>query len=283
MQVSCADRRRRRGAQGLPPPGGVEGILIVRAGEATVRAVNPGIEARRAGRAGVAGAPRLVRLAVVSLALLSTAACRRETRAVRVDASAEPVGCASLRALALPHVTLTEARVVAAADAPVKLKETTDAARAIVRAFTARAPVRSYFTGCSDGGREALMEAQRYPDDFDGIIAQAPANDATRLFSAMAWNVVAVDRTPGSHVSPAKLRALQAAALRACGDAEGVIEDPLAAASIRRPSGAAARRATRASPMRSSPRCAPSTTGRGARAPASASSPATSRGRRPRR
>jgi feruloyl esterase len=106
------------------------------------------------------------------------------------------------------------------------LKETTDAARAIVRAFTGRAPSRSYFTGCSDGGREALMEAQRFPDDFDGIVAEAPALDATRLLAAMAWNALALDRTPGSYLSPAKLVTLQAAARRACGDAEGVVEDP---------------------------------------------------------
>ncbi len=50
------------------------------------------------------------------------------------------------------------------------LKETTDAAKAIITAY-AGAPRYSYFQGCSDGGREALMEAQRYPADFDGILA----------------------------------------------------------------------------------------------------------------
>ena len=107
------------------------------------------------------------------------------------------------------------------------LKETTDAARAIVRAHTGRAPARSYFTGCSDGGREALMEAQRYPADFDGIVAGAPANDWTHLFVGAVWDLQALAETPGSYVRPAKLRALEEAALHACGDEDGVIEDPL--------------------------------------------------------
>jgi Tannase and feruloyl esterase len=107
------------------------------------------------------------------------------------------------------------------------LKETTDAARAIVRAHTGRAPARSYFTGCSDGGREALMEAQRYPDDFDGIVAGAPANDWTHLFVGGVWALQALAESPGSYVGPEKLRALEGAALHACGDEDGVIEDPL--------------------------------------------------------
>jgi feruloyl esterase len=106
------------------------------------------------------------------------------------------------------------------------LKETTDAARAILRAHTGRAPVRSYFEGCSDGGREALMEAQRYPDDFDGIVAGAPANHWTRLLAAAAWNAQALQETPASYVPPGKLRAIEDAALAACGDADRVVEDP---------------------------------------------------------
>src|SRR5437868_6527788 len=56
--------------------------------------------------------------------------------------------------------------------------------KAIIAAFYDRAPRFSYWTGCSTGGRQALMEAQRCPDDFDGIIAGAPANKQTQL---CAW------------------------------------------------------------------------------------------------
>jgi feruloyl esterase len=50
------------------------------------------------------------------------------------------------------------------------------AAKAIIATFYSQSPLYSYFNGCSDGGHEALQEAQRYPDDFNGIIAGAPAN-----------------------------------------------------------------------------------------------------------
>jgi feruloyl esterase len=107
------------------------------------------------------------------------------------------------------------------------LKETTDAARAVVAAFAGRAPKRSYFVGCSDGGREALMEAQRFPDDFDGIVVGAPANYWTNLMLGGARITQALLRTPESYVPASKLRAIEAAALKACGDEDGVIEDPL--------------------------------------------------------
>jgi hypothetical protein len=108
------------------------------------------------------------------------------------------------------------------------VKETSDAARAILRAYTGRAPNHTYFAGCSDGGREALMEAQRYPDDFDGIVAGAPANHATHLLFGMAWNALALRESPASYIPMAKLKAIEAAVLKACGDEDGVIEDPLA-------------------------------------------------------
>ena len=56
-----------------------------------------------------------------------------------------------------------------------------EVSKAIIRAALQAAPSRSYFNGCSNGGRQALMEAQRYPDDFDGIVAGAPAYDFTGL------------------------------------------------------------------------------------------------------
>jgi feruloyl esterase len=105
--------------------------------------------------------------------------------------------------------------------------ETHDAALAIVRASRHEPARFRYFTGCSDGGREALMEAQRYPDAFDGIVAGAPANHATRLLAAFAWFQAQLVE-PGAYIAASKLPAIEHAALAACGDAAGVIEDPRA-------------------------------------------------------
>ena len=54
-------------------------------------------------------------------------------------------------------------------------------AKAIIAAYYGRGPAFSYFNGVSDGGREALALAQRYPRDFDGILAGAPANNWAAL------------------------------------------------------------------------------------------------------
>ena len=108
------------------------------------------------------------------------------------------------------------------------LKETTDNAKAILVALKAAIPARAYFVGCSDGGREALMEAQRFPADFDGIVAGAPANFWTHLLFDAAWTQQAL-LAPASYVSPAKLPAVQAAALVACDRVEDDIQDGIVA------------------------------------------------------
>src|SRR5580700_1820876 len=69
------------------------------------------------------------------------------------------------------------------------IHETTVKAKAIVHAFYGENPQRSYFSSCSNGGRQALMEAQRYPEDYDGIIAGAPANFWTHMLTAAAWDI----------------------------------------------------------------------------------------------
>jgi hypothetical protein len=85
------------------------------------------------------------------------------------------------------------------------LKETTDKAKALINAFTGQPPQRSYFNGCSDGGREALMEAQRFQNDFDGIIVGAPANAWTHLFAGFIWNEQALLKNPSSWIPPSLL------------------------------------------------------------------------------
>jgi feruloyl esterase len=108
--------------------------------------------------------------------------------------------------------------------------ETHEQATAIVRAFYGRDAARSYFMGCSDGGREALMEAQRYADDFDGIIAGAPANNWSHLFTGFIWNEQALLNNSASSIPAAKLPVIQNAALASCdvldGIKDGLIENP---------------------------------------------------------
>ncbi len=104
------------------------------------------------------------------------------------------------------------------------VKTTTDIGKALVTAYAGKAPPKSYFFGCSDGGREALMTAQRYPQDFDGIVAGAPAYEWTSLMaSGGLLGKALVD--PARRLPDAKLPALQAAALKACGNGQGWIAD----------------------------------------------------------
>jgi hypothetical protein len=106
------------------------------------------------------------------------------------------------------------------------LKETTDISRALIVAQKAAKPSKSYFFGCSDGGREALMEAQRYPNDFDGIVAGAPANYMTDLFALSAVQQQALAK-PGGYLGDAQRQLLQKTVLAECGG-EAFIRDPAA-------------------------------------------------------
>jgi feruloyl esterase len=105
------------------------------------------------------------------------------------------------------------------------LKETTDISKALIAAKVG-APKRSYFFGCSDGGREALMEAQRYPTDFDGIVAGAPANYMSQLFGLSAYQQQIMAR-PGAYLGAAQRELLQKSVLAQCGG-EAFIRDPMA-------------------------------------------------------
>lgn len=110
--------------------------------------------------------------------------------------------------------------------------EMTLKAKAIVLAFYGENPKHSYFGSCSDGGREALMEAQRFPQDYDGILAGAPANFWTRLLMAGAWEAQALLEDPASYIPASKIAAIADAVNAACdkqdGVADGVISDPQA-------------------------------------------------------
>ncbi len=96
------------------------------------------------------------------------------------------------------------------------------AAKALVRTFYGEMPRRSYFNGCSTGGRQALVEASRYPDDFDGIIAGAAANPKTHLD---AWRMVmslAMFKAPKASSPRPITPAIGKAVLDSCDTLDGV-------------------------------------------------------------
>lgn len=108
--------------------------------------------------------------------------------------------------------------------------EMTVAAKGIVNAFYGNAPKYSYWNGCSTGGRQALTEAQRYPNDYDGIIAGAPAAYVTRLQGMQVWAAKQANRSPNSLIPESKFSLIHNAVLAACdgldGVKDGVLEDP---------------------------------------------------------
>jgi len=108
--------------------------------------------------------------------------------------------------------------------------EMTVESKAITLAFYGRAPRLAYWNGCSTGGRQGLMEAQRFPADYDGIIAGAPANYMTHLSAQTVWVAQAMRKEPGGFIPPSKLPVLHKAVLAACdaqdGVNDGVLEDP---------------------------------------------------------
>ena len=108
--------------------------------------------------------------------------------------------------------------------------EMTIQSKALLQAFYAKAPEHAYWNGCSTGGRQGLKEAQRFPADYDGIIAGAPANNMTHLLSASIWIAQASLDHPASYIPPAKYALVHRAVLDACdaidGVTDGVLDDP---------------------------------------------------------
>jgi hypothetical protein len=100
----------------------------------------------------------------------------------------------------------------------------------LTEAFYGRRPAFSYWNGCSTGGRQGLMMAQRFPRDYDGILAGAPAIHWDRFQAAQIWPQMVMFRDTGANIAPAKLDMATAAAVSACdaedGIADGVIDDP---------------------------------------------------------
>ncbi|MEX2400297.1 MAG: tannase/feruloyl esterase family alpha/beta hydrolase [Rhodothermales bacterium] len=115
---------------------------------------------------------------------------------------------------------------------------TAEVAKALIYAYYGTDPDYSYFMGCSRGGGQALMEAQRYPDDFDGIVAGAPAFDWTGIGAEMVQNTQKAYPSPSDTDRPIvtrdQLAYLEGAILEECdgldGVEDGVMEDPRACA-----------------------------------------------------
>ena len=111
---------------------------------------------------------------------------------------------------------------------------TVEVAKVLAKAFYGSEPRYSYFDGCSNGGRQGLMEVERYPEDFDGVIAGAPAIPFTNIFASFARNLRAAYPTPAYFTKPlvtqANLDLLSARVLEACdaldGVKDGVLGDP---------------------------------------------------------
>ena len=108
--------------------------------------------------------------------------------------------------------------------------EMTLVAKQVVRTYYTQDARRAYFVGCSTGGEQALMESQRYPDDYDGIVGGAAANNRTGVHVSILWNFAVNERTPASYLPAAARSLLAQAVVDKCdtldGVKDGVINDP---------------------------------------------------------
>jgi tannase/feruloyl esterase len=108
--------------------------------------------------------------------------------------------------------------------------ETAVAAKEIIRAYYGQRSHYSYFAGCSDGGRQALIEVQRYPADYDGVLACAPTASRTGAAILWTWVARALSNNLSARNAEKKIPVVQRAVVAACdrldGLADGVIDDP---------------------------------------------------------
>jgi len=108
--------------------------------------------------------------------------------------------------------------------------EMTVQSKKIIAAYYGRAARLSYWNGCSTGGRQGLMAAQRYPEDFDGIIAGAPAANWTALMTSFIWAAQAAYQGQPGNLPKEKLTILHDAVIKSCdqldGVKDGLLEDP---------------------------------------------------------
>ncbi len=111
---------------------------------------------------------------------------------------------------------------------------TAERAKSLIQAYYSKPASKAYFDSCSDGGREALMEAQRFPNDFDGILAGAPANNWSHLLASGVDIAQRTLKDPAAYIPTAKLPAIERASLAACDTPagspdnlkDGIVSDP---------------------------------------------------------
>src|SRR5262245_25652564 len=110
------------------------------------------------------------------------------------------------------------------------LEEMTTKAKELMKVFYAENPKYSYWNGCSTGGRQGLMLAQRLPGGYNGILAGAPAINWDRFIPAELWPQIAMKQEAGGPIAASKLNAVTNAAVAACdsfdGVMDGVLENP---------------------------------------------------------
>jgi Tannase and feruloyl esterase len=110
------------------------------------------------------------------------------------------------------------------------IHETAVIAKTLMSAFYGKSPTYSFFVGTSNGGRQGLMEAQRYPTDYDGVVAGCPVVDPSGVLPMWAWLQQSINETATAYVPPEKLKTIAAAVNQSCdakdGLKDGVIDDP---------------------------------------------------------
>ncbi|HEV3333281.1 MAG TPA: tannase/feruloyl esterase family alpha/beta hydrolase [Bryobacteraceae bacterium] len=100
--------------------------------------------------------------------------------------------------------------------------ETAVQSKALIAAFYGNNPKYSYWNGCSTGGRQALVEVTKFPNDFDGVVAGAPANPHIHLHAAGVERSIELMKNPQGALSEAKVETLHKAVLAACDKQDGV-------------------------------------------------------------
>jgi feruloyl esterase len=107
----------------------------------------------------------------------------------------------------------------------------TVAAKAITRAYYGHAPARSYYSGCSTGGAEAMEEAEFFPEDYDGVHAGSPGMFYSHLMESFLWGALLPAKQPTARLTPSALATLNQAVLQHCGGSDaasdGFLANPL--------------------------------------------------------